>query len=47
MIIRVESMRKSALDVAQDALNGRNVLLTRYMHVETHVERHTDLEYQM
>jgi hypothetical protein len=30
-------MRQRALDIAQDALNGRQVLFARVMHVKTYL----------
>jgi hypothetical protein len=35
--MKVESMRYRALDVAHDALNGRQLLFEWIMHVKTHL----------
>jgi hypothetical protein len=35
--MKLESMRQHALDVAQDALNGRQVLLAQIVHVKAHL----------
>jgi hypothetical protein len=35
--MELESMRQHALDVAQDALNGRQVLFARVVHVKAHL----------
>jgi hypothetical protein len=35
--MKLESMRYCALDVAQDALNSRQVLLARIVHVKAHL----------
>jgi hypothetical protein len=35
--MELESIRQHALDVAQDALNGRQVLFAWVVHVKTHL----------
>jgi hypothetical protein len=35
--MELESMRQRALDVAQDALNGCQVLFVQVVHVKTHL----------
>jgi hypothetical protein len=35
--MELESMRQRTLDVAQDALNGRQALFARVVHVKTHL----------